>query len=188
MKFNRSHILGKSKLRKRKERVWTFIFQLTAEDVALQPCLNVFRKVVVIELGKIPASSELIANSDPAVVQVVAPTKYLQVVALGYQRLADIVDLFGLLGLSTPHAEDYVAVDAASNPIAQITLVAHKARLLGMLQVIAMPLVDLSVDGLLHPDDLVYQPSHKVKVRMARVALTCSRGTRTCRERTCTCC
>jgi len=102
-------------------------------------------------------SSKLIANRAPPVMEVISSAKNLAVVALRHQRLADVIDLLRLLRLATAHREDHIAVDASLDAVAKVTLVPHKTRFLGMLQIVAVALVDLPIDRLLDPDNLIHQ-------------------------------
>lgn len=90
--------------------------------------------------------------------QVVTPPEDLQVVALGHEGLADVINLLRLLRLASTHGEDDVAVDAAFDAIAEVALVPHEACLLSVLQIVAMALVDLAVNGLFDPHNLVNEP------------------------------
>lgn len=102
--------------------------------------------------------SQFVANGDPVISQVVASSEYFQVVAVGYQ-LFDILVYFGrLLGLASPLAEDNVAGNIASESwiVVDVALHTHDTALFGMLKVVAMAFGNLSVDGLLHPGDLVH--------------------------------
>ena len=94
--------------------------------------------------------------------KIVSAAKDLQVVAMGHQGLAYVVHLFRLLRLASAHAEDDVAVDAADEAVPEVSLVADEARLLRMLQVVAVSFVDLAVNGLLDPDDLIDKPNNNV--------------------------
>ena len=102
--------------------------------------------------------SQLVANGDPTIMQVVSSAKDLEVVPLGHQGLTDFVHFLRLLRLTSPHWEYDITVNVAFDFIAQVSLVADEHRLFGMLQVISVPFVDLAVDSLLYPNNLIDQP------------------------------
>ena len=87
--------------------------------------------------------------------QVVSSAKDLEVVALRHQSLADVVDLLGLLGLTTAHGEDNIAVDVVLDSVTKVALVTNQTGLLGVLQVVSMAFVDFAIHCLLDPDDLI---------------------------------
>ena len=105
--------------------------------------------------------SQLVAYGDPAVMKVVAAAKNLQVVALGHERLTDVVDFFRFLWLASPHAEDHVTVNVAFDLVTQVTFVAYKTRFFGVLKIISVALVNFSVDSLLDPHDLIDKPTRQ---------------------------
>lgn len=108
------------------------------------------------------AQSQLIAYGAPSVMQVVATSKNLKEVSLWHEGFANVVNFFRLLGLAAPHAEYHVAVNAAFDAISQVTLVANKASFFRVLKVVAVAFVDLAVNGLLDPDDLIDKPNNNV--------------------------
>ena len=95
--------------------------------------------------------------------KIVSASKNLQIVALWDERLNDVVHLLRLLRLTSAHAEDDIAVDAAFDSVAEIALVADEAGLFGMLKIVAVALIDLTIDGLLDPYDFVDKSKFKTK-------------------------
>ena len=95
--------------------------------------------------------------------KIVTASEDLQIVALGDERLNDVVHLLWLLRLTSTHAEDDIAVDAAFDSVAEIALVADEAGLFGMLKIVAVALIDLTIDGLLDPYDFVDKSKFKTK-------------------------
>ena len=89
--------------------------------------------------------------------KIVSPAEYLEIVAIGHQCLSDIVDLLRLLTLSPSLGEDHIGLNVEVGLVPDIALHANEAGLLGMLQIEAMALGDLAVDGLLYPGYLVNQ-------------------------------
>ena len=107
--------------------------------------------------------SELISNRDPSIMQVVSSGEYLEEVSVGNELFSHLIDLFWLLRLASPHAEDDITWYILLQSRPQVTLVAYQTSLLGMLEVVAMPFVDLSIDGLFHPYKLVHQSKNCTK-------------------------
>ena len=95
--------------------------------------------------------------------QIVSPTKDLQIVALWYESLTNVVDLLWLLRLASAHTENDVTVNVALDAVSEVALVANEACFLCMLQVVTMALVDLAVDRLLDPHYLVDEPEMRDK-------------------------
>lgn len=78
-------------------------------------------------------TSQFIADCDPAVMQVVAPSENLQVIPVGNEPLDQLIDLLGLLTLAAALAEDDVAASIEIGLVANITFYADQASLLGVL-------------------------------------------------------
>lgn len=106
-------------------------------------------------------NSQFVAYRDPPVVQVVASTEDLEVVAIGAQRFSDLVDLLRFLTLSSSLAEDNVG-HVAHRPLFRLALDTNKASLLCVLQIEAVALRNPAIDGLLDPCDLVDEVVAKV--------------------------
>lgn len=100
--------------------------------------------------------SNLVADSDPFLSQVVSPSEDLQVVAVGHQLVDILIDFFGLLTLPSPIAENDILSHSPSNFGSHVALDADEAGLLGVLEVIAVSLGNFAVDGLLDPGDGIY--------------------------------
>ena len=95
--------------------------------------------------------------------QVVSSGEYLEEVTIRDKRFAYLIDFFWFLRLTSTHAEDDIAVDAAFDSVAEIALVADEAGLFGMLKIVAVALIDLTIDGLLDPYDFVDKSKFKTK-------------------------
>ena len=108
--------------------------------------------------SKLKLESEFIANGDPAVVEVVAASKDLEIVAIGHESLCNLVNLLWFLTLAAPLAEDHIAFNVESGLLVNVAFDTHEAGLLGVLEIIAVPLGYLPVHSLLHPRDLVHKP------------------------------
>lgn len=89
--------------------------------------------------------------------QIVSSAKDFKVVAVGNERLREIVYLFGFLGLTSSHTEDHVSVYIEVGLASDVAFDANQASLFGMLEVKAVALGNLAVHGLLDPGHFVYE-------------------------------
>ena len=89
--------------------------------------------------------------------QVVAPPKDLEIVAVWTKPLDHLVDLLGLLALSAALAENDVEASIEIGLVPNVTLDTDEARFLCVLEVKAVAFCDLAVYGLLNPGELVNQ-------------------------------
>ncbi len=114
--------------------------------------------------------SDFVANGHPAIVEVVPPAEDFQVVPVGHQRLCNLVNLLRLLRLASPLTEDDITFDIEASFVLDISLDAHEAGFLCVLEVVAVALGDLACDSLLDPGEFIYKPNNVLK------RITCSRS------------
>lgn len=93
--------------------------------------------------------------------QVVTSAEYFEVVAVRYHALSYLVYFFRLLGLPATLTEydirHYIKASLLVLLSQHGALRPDEARLLRVLQVVAMAFRNLAIDGLLHPSDLVHE-------------------------------
>jgi len=104
------------------------------------------------------ASSQLVADAEPSVAEVVPPRKDLHVKAVGNELLHVLVHLLRLLRLSPPLAVDHVTANAfdglVAADLAEVALESDEAGLLCVLQVVAVSVGDAAVHRLFDPADV----------------------------------
>lgn len=87
--------------------------------------------------------------------EVVPPAENFQVVPIWHEGFSQVVDFFRLLRLASPLAENNIALNIKPCPILHVALHSNQACFLCMLQIIAMTLGDLPIDGLFHPRNFI---------------------------------
>jgi hypothetical protein len=88
-------------------------------------------------------------------VKVIPAPKYLQIVAVGYKSLSNLIDLLRLLRLSSPLTEYDIALDVEAGFVRDIAADSNEAGLFGMLKIVAVPLCNLAIHSLLNPGNFI---------------------------------
>ena len=104
------------------------------------------------------SGSELVADGDPVVSQVVSPGKELEIPPVRDQLLDHFVDSLRFLGLTSPLSENHIRADRGSAVGWILPLLAHQTRLLGVLQIVPVTLGHPPIHSLLNPVNAVHVP------------------------------
>lgn len=100
-------------------------------------------------------TSQLIANSNPPIPQIVPPAKNLEVISLWHQRFNVLIDFGGFLRLASPLTKDHIG-DEIRLIVSEISLDAYHTTFLRVLQVEPVTLGNFPVHCFLHPVDVIY--------------------------------